>query len=255
MTEATQILEASKTRHAQKHAIYSSRSPGIPGRISPFKADQARDGVESSAWNFISLTDNDIRKNLDVGVEKLKEDKISVSSLMSSRSSPANAGSMIEEPHSSLYIQSPRRSGTRTSLSTRYTSSTLRTSRPRTPIAIGRGPSPDRTGKLIETKSEPKVQRESQASYPPVWRDSKNSHTYMPEKEGKQLGTPDRGRTSKVEYKSSDDKALSERPDISIAIKNSRRRRAERASQSTPFHDRYHHAERGKAWSSQKYPP
>jgi hypothetical protein len=109
ITEAVRRLKAKEKRREQKYMMSGGRSPGASRRSFPLIPNNgARGRFESSARDSISLTGSEVRKCLGLVARELKDDEESGLSLLSSRPSPANVGSMVEQPRSSLYIHSPK---------------------------------------------------------------------------------------------------------------------------------------------------
>lgn len=123
----------------------------------------------------------------------------------------------------------------------------LRLSPPRTPSPIGRDGSPLRPIDVLKLRREAR-----QVSDRPAGREGlRHSGSHHPDKESRP-GDKEKEKRSYGRTNPGGKEAHQDDVGISEAIKDSRRRRAERASSSTPFNDRYRQEERGKAWPSQK---
>ena len=265
ISEAVRISKARGLRQVQRYMVFGGSSPGPAGSHSPLITVRVSQGsAGNSIESSISLTPSEIGKCLDSVAVGPRGDVCSGSSLISSRPSAVNIGSIIEQPRSSLHSESPngknsRKTGTfsknllltfclgmseigRSTL-TKYPQSThfLQTE---TLIPIGRDHSP------ASSAVDPKLRRD----------DWQVSGQFLGKEPPKQGGSSRHDKISRLKYiekmnggSTSIDGMQVQPKELSEAVKNSRRRRAERAVNATPFNDRYHQAERGKAWSRKPY--
>jgi hypothetical protein len=254
ITAAIEALEAKKMHQGQKHIMLGVRSDSTSAKASmellePVAGtNRPRISVESSAQkDSVTATRSDIRKCLDISDVGFHIDENSDASLLSSRGSPPNVGSLIEQPRSLCgKTQSRVQSGKSPQMRSPSLRSSL-SSAPRMPIAIGRAPSPaekQRPAKAGEVRTSHRETR--QALEIPfvevgIIRGSGRQdieHSYETRKGTEPGDEQVRGM--------GDDSTLSK------AIKKSRQRRAERALNSLPSNDRYRHEERSKTWGPEK---
>jgi hypothetical protein len=237
ITEAIEKLEEKRKRRQERYSMHGGRSPGSSLRtaLECFgSTGQGGSCCESTARISISLNGSEVRKCLDVMVDQLRDEEQSELSVLSSRPSPVNMGSLVERSRFSLHQQS-----TTPSLWTQTYGST--SSAPRIPVAIGQDLSPIRPW---EKPDVPKLRRETRHLSNITERGNESDYVGAM----RQSKLADKVRTAESKSRIQEDDSR-----ISEALRRSRERRAERATNTVPFNDRYRHDERDKHWGSQKW--
>ena len=220
---------------------------------SVIHSSQPRTSLESSARDSVSLNGSDVQNCLNEIVGQSIEGGNSTStSLMSSRPSPLNIGSILEQSPPSTYERSRRYydpgSSSKGASNTRRST---QTSFPGTPIDTGDASSSASTGEV------PKLRRETRqvSDRPRIMGNSpliKATHTGQDRVDLRETKVSNRKNRT---HHGSPDLVQITLPELGVseAVLNSRRRRAERAaSGKVSSTEEYRRDEREKLWSSQK---